>query len=165
MLITLNINGRDVARDVEARTTLADFLRDACDLTATHLGCEHGVCGACTVSVDGQAVRACLLFAAMCEGASVHTLEGLNEDRTIKVLQKHFHESHALQCGFCTPAMLIIARDILRRKPTLDAETIRHELSGHMCRCTGFAGIVAAIEGAWRELSGVGAPVEEVTSS
>ena len=113
--VTIDLNGVKIADDVEPRQTLADFLRDRCGLTATHLGCEHGACGACTVEVDGKATRSCLVLAVMCDGRSVFTLEGLRADPAMAVLRKHFHESHALQCGFCTPGMLIMARDILQR--------------------------------------------------
>ena len=150
--ITLNLNAATVAHRVEPRETLADFLRDRCGLTATHLGCEHGACGACTVVVDGEATRSCLLLAVMCDGRSVLTLEGLRSDPVMEVLRRHFHECHALQCGFCTPGMLIMARDILRRCARPDAATVRHELSGQICRCTGYTGIVKAIVAAGREL-------------
>jgi len=150
--ITIEINGAKVNHDIEPRESLADFVRDRCGLTATHLGCEHGACGACTVTVDGNATRSCLMLAAMCDGRSVVTLEGLRGDPAMEVLKRHFHEQHALQCGFCTPGMLIMARDILRRHRAPDAETIRHELSGQICRCTGYAGIVRAIATAGREL-------------
>jgi len=150
--VSLTLNGATVAHEIEPRQTLADFLRERCELTATHLGCEHGACGACTVTVDGEASRACLLLAAMCDGRSVETLEGLRDDPVMAVLRKHFHERHALQCGFCTPGMLIMARDILRRLPRPDAPTVRHELSGQICRCTGYANIVSAIVAAGEEL-------------
>jgi carbon-monoxide dehydrogenase small subunit len=129
-------------------------VREQCGLTATHLGCEHGACGACTVVLDGVATRSCLMLAAMCDGRSVSTLEGLRSDPITDVLRKHFHECHGLQCGFCTPGMLVMARDILRRLPGPDAETVRHELSGQICRCTGYANIVKAIVAAGQELSG-----------
>jgi aerobic carbon-monoxide dehydrogenase small subunit len=151
--VTLNLNGVKIAVDVEPRQTLADFLRDLCSLTATHLGCEHGACGACTVEVDGQATRSCLVLAVMCDGRSVFTLEGLRSDPAMAVLRKHFHESHALQCGFCTPGMLIMARDILQRIPKADAQKVRHELSGQICRCTGYANIVKAIVAAGEEMA------------
>jgi aerobic carbon-monoxide dehydrogenase small subunit len=152
---TLNIelNGAKVVHQVEARETLADFLRERCRLTATHLGCEHGACGACTVVVDGAATRSCLRLAIMCEGRSVQTLEGMDGDRVIEVLRRHFHEGHALQCGFCTPGMLMMARDILLRISSPDAETVRQQLSGQICRCTGYANIVRAIVAAGREVA------------
>jgi aerobic carbon-monoxide dehydrogenase small subunit len=143
--ITVELNGVKINDDVEPRQTLADFLRDRCGLTATHLGCEHGACGACTVVVDGVATRSCLTLAAMSDGRSVATLEGLRSDPLMTLLSQHFHECHALQCGFCTPGMLITARDILQRYKRPDAQTVRHELSGQICRCTGYANIVKAI--------------------
>jgi carbon-monoxide dehydrogenase small subunit len=151
--ISLDINGAKINDEVEPRMTLADFLRDRCGLTATHLGCEHGACGACTVVVDGIATRSCLTFAAMADARSVFTLEGLRADPVMTLLQRHFHESHALQCGFCTPGMLIMARDILQRHVRPDDATVRHELSGQICRCTGYANIVKAIVAAGEELN------------
>ena len=153
MRITVTLNGTTAAHDVEPRETLADFVRERCGLTATHLGCEHGACGACTVTLDGEATRSCLILAVMCDGRSVATLEGLRNDRTMELLRKHFHDSHGLQCGFCTPGMLIMARDILARRPGADADTVRHELSGQICRCTGYTGIVKAIVAAGQELA------------
>jgi carbon-monoxide dehydrogenase small subunit len=152
--VTIDLNGAKVADNVEPRQTLADFLRDRCGLTATHLGCEHGACGACTVDLDGKATRSCLVLAVMCDARSVFTLEGLRNDPVMAVLRKHFHESHALQCGFCTPGMLVMARDILRRRRKPDVQTVRHELSGQICRCTGYANIVKAIVAAGEELAG-----------
>jgi aerobic carbon-monoxide dehydrogenase small subunit len=143
--LTVELNGAEVTYDVEPRLTLADFLRERCRLTATHLGCEHGACGACTVVVDGQATRSCLRLAVMCAGRSIQTLEGLDDDPIMEALRRQFHECHALQCGFCTPGMLIMARDILLRIPDPNAQTVREQLSGHICRCTGYAGIVNAI--------------------
>ena len=152
ILLELELNGARVTCDVEPRETLADFLRERCRLTATHLGCEHGACGACTVAVDGEATRSCLRLAVMCQGQSVQTLEGLESDRTMEVLRRQFHENHALQCGFCTPGMLMMARDILLRIARPDAEVVRNQLSGQICRCTGYAGIVKAIVAAGQEL-------------
>jgi carbon-monoxide dehydrogenase small subunit len=152
--VTVNLNGVEVTHEVEPRLSLADFVRERCGLTATHLGCEHGACGACTVTVDGEATRSCLMLAVMCHGRAVMTLEGLRGDPTIELLKRHFHEKHALQCGFCTPGMLVMARDILRRHRRPDARTVRHELSGQICRCTGYAGIVTAIVAAGTELAG-----------
>jgi carbon-monoxide dehydrogenase small subunit len=154
--LTLELNGAKVTYEVEPRETLADFLRERCRLTATHLGCEHGACGACTVAVDGQATRSCLRLAIMCHGRSVQTLEGLGDDPTMEVLRRHFHQSHGVQCGFCTPGMLMMARDILLRMPHPDAETVRNQLSGQICRCTGYSGIVTAIVAAGRELGRAG---------
>ena len=151
--VTIELNGTKVSLDVEPRESLADFLRDRCGLTATHLGCEHGACGACSVVVDGLVTRSCLALAVMCDGRWVRTLEGLRDDPTMEVLRKHFHECHALQCGFCTPGMLIMARDILQRLSCPDTQTVRQELSGQICRCTGYAGIVKAIVAAGEELA------------
>ena len=163
--VTIDLNGVKITVDVEPRQTLADFLRDLCGLTATHLGCEHGACGACTVELDGKATRSCLILAVMCDGRSVFTLEGLRADPAMAVLRKHFHESHALQCGFCTPGMLIMARDILQRLSKPDARAVRHELSGQICRCTGYANIVKAIIAAGEELaSAAEAPPERIFS-
>ena len=152
--ITLELNGAEVSHAVEPRETLADFLRERCRLTATHLGCEHGACGACTVVVDGQATRSCLRLAVMCNGHKVETLEGMEDDPTMEVLRRQFHTGHALQCGFCTPGMLLMARDILLRIARPDAHTVRQQLSGHICRCTGYANIVRAIVAAGQEIGG-----------
>jgi carbon-monoxide dehydrogenase small subunit len=150
--LTIELNGAKVTCEVEPRQTLADFLREHCRLTATHLGCEHGACGACTVVVDGKATRSCLRLAIMCDGQSVQTLEGLATDRIMEVLRRHFHECHSLQCGFCTPGMLVMARDILLRLPRPDAQTIRDQLSGQICRCTGYANIIKAVVAAGDEI-------------
>jgi carbon-monoxide dehydrogenase small subunit len=152
--VTVDLNGSKVTHAIEPRENLADFLRERCGLTATHIGCEHGACGACTVVVDGQATRSCIMLAAMCDGRSVQTLEGLRADPVMELLRRHFHQSHALQCGFCTPGMLVTARDILQRHRRPDENTVRHELSGQICRCTGYAGIVQAIVAAGEELAG-----------
>jgi carbon-monoxide dehydrogenase small subunit len=152
--LTLELNGAKVVHDVEPRETLAEFLRERNRLTATHLGCEHGACGACTVAVDGVATRSCLRLAIMCNGRSVQTLEGMEDDPTIEILRRHFHHGHALQCGFCTPGMLMMARDILLRIPTPDDKTVREQLSGQICRCTGYANIVSAIVAAGQEIGG-----------
>jgi carbon-monoxide dehydrogenase small subunit len=151
--ITITLNGAKTVAAVEPRQTLADFLRDSCELTATHLGCEHGACGACTVLLDGNATRSCLRLAVMCDGGTVQTLEGFGDDPMVEVLRRHFHERHALQCGFCTPGMLIMARDILVRLPRPDAPAVRKELSGQICRCTGYANIVEAIVAAGEEIA------------
>ncbi len=150
--LTVELNGATVRYEVEPRQTLADFLREQCRLTATHIGCEHGACGACTVVVNGKATRSCLRLAIMCNGQSVETLEGFPNDKIMEVLRRHFHESHALQCGFCTPGMLIMARDILLRLAEPDAQTVRQQLSGQICRCTGYANIVDAIVSAGKAL-------------
>ncbi len=143
--MSLYVNGALVDEPVAARVHLADFLRETLNLTGTHLGCEHGVCGACTVLLDGAPARACLAFAAMCEGAEVVTVEGLADDPLVARLRAAFTAEHALQCGYCTPGMLVTARDILHRLPGADEARIRLELAGNLCRCTGYEGIVRAI--------------------
>ena len=143
--ISVTVNGSVVQASVEPRTHLADFLRDDLLLTGTHLGCEQGVCGACTILVDGRPVRSCLTFARGCDGADIRTIEGLNNDPLMKQIQEAFSENHGLQCGYCTPGMLATAYDIVQRLPDIDDQQVRKELSGNICRCTGYAGIVAAI--------------------
>ena len=154
MALDLTVNGKPVSRSVSPRSTLAEFLREDCNLTALHLGCEHGACGACTVLVDGRPNRSCLTLAPMAEGRTVQTLEGLRDDPVMAVLRRHFHEGHALQCGYCTPGMLMTARDILQRHVRPAEATIRHELAGQICRCTGYVNIVNAIASAGAELAG-----------
>ncbi len=144
--VRLTLNGREVAAAAEPRSHLADFLRDEHLLTGTHLGCEHGVCGACTLFVDGRPVRACLTLAVSCQDAEVRSVEGFDEDPLMARLREAFSRHHGLQCGYCTPGMLATAYDIVRRLPQADAARIRRELAGNLCRCTGYAGIVAAIE-------------------
>lgn len=143
--IELSINGEQVKAQVEPRTHLADFLREDKLLTGTHLGCEQGVCGACTIFVDGKPVRSCLTLAIACDGADVRTVEGFGEDALMAQIRESFSVKHGLQCGFCTPGMLTTAYDIIRRLPDADDDLIRRELSGNLCRCTGYGGIVAAI--------------------
>ncbi|HWK46655.1 MAG TPA: 2Fe-2S iron-sulfur cluster-binding protein [Stellaceae bacterium] len=143
--ISLTVNGAVVSAVVEGATHLADFLREQRDLTGTHLGCEHGVCGACTVLIDGEPARSCITLAAACDGAEVRTVEGLDDDPVTTRLRAAFKIDHGLQCGYCTPGMLVTARDIVRRLPQADEARIRLELSGNLCRCTGYAGIVRAI--------------------
>ena len=143
--LTLQVNGAAVSALVEARQSLADFLRDQRQLTGTHVSCEQGVCGACTVLVDGQPVRSCITLGVACEGRSVQTIEGMEEDATMGPLRDAFNREHALQCGFCTPGMLISARDIVTRLPGIDETRLRHELAGNLCRCTGYVGIVRAV--------------------
>jgi carbon-monoxide dehydrogenase small subunit len=144
--IALTVNGEAVHEAVEARKTLVDFLRDDLGLTGSHVGCEHGVCGACTVRVDGVIVRGCLMLAVQCDGAEVETIEGVSDAGTIADLQEAFHKRNALQCGFCTPAMLLTAQELLQRGGMPSRETIRHYLSGNYCRCTGYQAIVDAVE-------------------
>lgn len=157
MHVELTVNGRRKELDVEPRKTLADALREDLGLTGTHLGCEHGVCGACTVLVDGGSVRACLMFAVQADGASVTTVEGLaGEDGTLHPLQRAFCDRHGLQCGFCTPGMLMSALDLLHREVEPSRERIREEMSGNICRCTGYVGIVDAVEEAAVEINQIG---------
>ena len=144
--VALTVNGTEVGLDVEPRTTLADALRQGLGLTGTHLGCEHGVCGACTVRVDGTIVRGCLMLAVQADGCEVQTIEGLSDSKELAVLQKAFHERNALQCGFCTPGMLMAAQDLVLRKKKVSREDIRAHISGNYCRCTGYQAIVDAIE-------------------
>jgi carbon-monoxide dehydrogenase small subunit len=141
----MQVNGRNVSALAEPRTHLGDFLRDELRLTGTHLGCEHGVCGACTVLLDGQPARSCITFAVACEGREVTTIEGYDDDRVMQLLRQAFTRHHALQCGFCTPGMLATARDIVLRLPDAGEGRVRLELSGNLCRCTGYQGIVNAI--------------------
>jgi carbon-monoxide dehydrogenase small subunit len=143
--VSLTVNGEPVTATVEPRTHLADFLRDALRFTAVHLGCEHGVCGACTVLLDGEPVRSCITLAVAANGADIRTLEGLQGDPLMEVLKRAFHDKHGLQCGFCTPGMLIAARDLLQRCPDVTAADIRAAMAGNLCRCTGYQGIVRAI--------------------
>jgi carbon-monoxide dehydrogenase small subunit len=143
--LTLTVNGRTITARAEPRTNLADFLRDGLDLTGTHLGCEHGVCGACTVLLDGEPARACLTFAVACDGSDVETIEGLDHDEITTELRAAFTREHALQCGYCTPGMLITARDLVIRLPDADERRVRLGLSGNLCRCTGYVGIVRAV--------------------
>jgi carbon-monoxide dehydrogenase small subunit len=156
--VTLTLNGTPVTADVEPRRHLADFVREDMLLTATHLGCEHGVCGACTVLIDGQPARSCIAYPVALDGCSVTTLEGLADDTIMIRLRDAFSKHHALQCGYCTPGMLIMARDIVLRLPGASEETIRHQLAGNLCRCTGYMGIVKAIRTVAAERIGL-APV------
>ena len=146
--IRLRVNGKAVADDVPSRLSLADFLRERRNLTGTHLGCEHGVCGACTILLDGEPARACLVFAVACDDREVRTIEGFDTDNVMTVLRDAFHQHHGLQCGFCTPGMLITARDIIRRDRAGSEQDIRKELAGNICRCTGYTNIVTAIAAA-----------------
>ncbi|BBG01740.1 MULTISPECIES: (2Fe-2S)-binding protein [Pseudonocardia] len=161
MKISFSVNGERADLDVEPRRTLADALREDCGLTGTHLGCEHGVCGACTILVDGEPVRACLMFAVQADGASVSTVEGLQgTDGELHPVQEAFVACHGLQCGFCTPGMLMSACHLLDTRPDADRETIRAEMSGNICRCTGYQGIVAAVERARADMRDPAGPGE-----
>jgi carbon-monoxide dehydrogenase small subunit len=144
--ITLTVNGVEVSRRVAPRMHLVDFLRDELGLTGSHIGCEHGVCGACTVRVDGDIVRGCLMLAVQADGCKVETVEGLSDSKELARLQKSFHEKNALQCGFCTPGMLMAAQDLVRQKRKCTREQIREHISGNYCRCTGYQAIVDAID-------------------
>lgn len=143
--ITLEVNGRTETVRVAPRTHLADLLREELRLTGTHLGCEHGVCGACTLEIDGAPARSCITLAVTCDGARVRTVEGFEDDPVMRQLREAFSEQHALQCGYCTPGMLVTARDIVLRLPEADEARIREELAGNLCRCTGYMGVVRAI--------------------
>jgi carbon-monoxide dehydrogenase small subunit len=150
--ITLTVNGRDYAVRVEARRTLADTLRDACGLTGTHSGCEHGVCGTCTVLVDGEPVRACLMFAVQAAGRQIRTVEGLADGERLHPLQQAFIDHHGLQCGFCTPGFLMLAAGTLERNPDISDEELLEVLSSNLCRCTGYKNILKAVRAAAVEM-------------
>ena len=143
--IALTVNGALVEASVQPRTHLADFLRERLRLTGTNLGCEHGVCGACTLMIDGAPARSCITLTLACDGADIRTIEGFDEDPLMDALRKAFSAEHALQCGYCTPGMLMTARDIVTRLPAADEARVREELSGNLCRCTGYVGIVRAV--------------------
>ena len=143
---TLTLNGVQVTRRIAPRVHLVDFLRDEMGLTGSHTGCEHGVCGACTLRVDGKIVRGCLMLAVQANGRRVDTIEGLSDSGELTEIQQAFHERNALQCGFCTPGMLLAAQDLLQHKPDADREAIRAHMSGNYCRCTGYQAIVDAVE-------------------
>ena len=165
--IALRVNGKAVRDDVPGRLSLADFLRERRNLTGTHLGCEHGVCGACTILLDAEPIRSCLIFAAGCDDRDVVTIEGFGDDRIMSALRAAFHQHHALQCGFCTPGMLITARDIIRRNRAESEQEIRKELAGNICRCTGYTNIVTAVGAAAAVLAAersTGRPGPEVST-
>jgi carbon-monoxide dehydrogenase small subunit len=154
----VTVNGKAHARLVESRLTLADFLRHELGLTGTHLGCEHGVCGACTVLVNGRSARSCLMFAVQANGCEVTTVEGLTPEHGLSPLQQAFVDNHGLQCGFCTPGMLVTLTELLRETPNPTEQEVREALTGNLCRCTGYAGIVkAALDAAQRLRNGGGA--------
>ena len=150
--ITLNVNGRDYPVRVEPRRTLVDTIRDECGLTGTHIGCEHGVCGACTVILDGEAVRSCLMFAVQARGKAIRTVEGLADGATLHPLQRAFIAHHGLQCGFCTPGFLMLAVSTLEKQPDIGDEELRDVLSSNLCRCTGYQNIVKAVQAARDEM-------------
>ena len=152
--VTLNVNGRSYALHMEPRRTLLDAIRDGCGLTGTHMGCEHGVCGACTVLLDGDPVRSCLMFAVQAEGSAVRTVEGLAQGDELHPVQRAFMAHHGVQCGFCTPGFLMLATGILEREPDIGDEELLDALSSNLCRCTGYQGIIAAVRAALAEARG-----------
>ena len=150
--ITLTVNGRDYAVSVEARRTLADAIREDCRQTGTHIGCEHGICGACTVIVDGAPVRSCLMFAVQADGKNIRTVEGLADGDELHPMQRAFMEQHALQCGYCTPGFLMLAVGVLEREPDISDAELHDVLSSNLCRCTGYMSIVRAVRAAALEM-------------
>ena len=156
--VTLLINGRDYSLRLEARRTLLDALRDECGLTGTHMGCEHGVCGACTVLVNGDSVRSCLMFAVQAQGSTIRTVEGLAQGEELHPLQRALIMHHGVQCGFCTPGFLMLAAGVLEREPDISDEALLDVLASNLCRCTGYRGIVAAMRAAIAELRGSKGP-------
>jgi carbon-monoxide dehydrogenase small subunit len=151
--VVLNVNGASRTISVEPRKTLADAIREDLGLTGTHLGCEHGVCGACTVLFDGEVVRSCLLFAVQAEGAEITTIEGIGDGDALHPMQRAFSEYHGLQCGFCTPGMILAGIDVLSRNPDPSRQEIREEMGGNICRCTGYQKIVESVQAAAAEMS------------
>jgi carbon-monoxide dehydrogenase small subunit len=152
-VVSMTVNGKPVSVDTEDRTLLVYFLRENLRLTGTHIGCDTSQCGACVVHVDGKAVKSCSMFAVQAEGAQVTTIEGLAKDGKLHPVQEAFRDNHGLQCGFCTPGMIMTAVDMIRRKGAMDRDTIRHELEGNICRCTGYVNIVTAIEDASKRMT------------
>ncbi|HVQ79816.1 MAG: (2Fe-2S)-binding protein [Pseudolabrys sp.] len=150
--ITLNINDRDCAIAVEPRRTLADAIREDCGQTGTHIGCEHGSCGACTVIVDGEPVRSCLMFAVQADGRKIRTVEGLANGEKLHAMQQAFMDHHGLQCGFCTPGFLMLAVGVLEREPDISDEALLDVLSSNLCRCTGYQNIIKAVQAAAKEM-------------
>jgi len=164
MNITIDINGKDVSAVIEPRVTLLDFVRDVAGLKGTHAGCEHGVCGACTVLLDGEAVRSCLILAAQAEGSQIITIEAVDgtarQRGELSVIQDAFCEAHGLQCGYCTPGMVLAAKTLLQHNPTPSREQVREAISGNMCRCTGYVQIIDAIMLAAERLQGRNQPAD-----
>jgi carbon-monoxide dehydrogenase small subunit len=155
--ITLTINGRDHAIRVEPRKTLVDAIRDDCGQTGTHIGCEHGICGACTIILDGEAVRSCLMFAVQAQGKKIRTVEGLAQGDKLHPLQESFIKHHGLQCGFCTPGFLMLAVNMLERQPDIGDDELLEVLSSNLCRCTGYQNIIAAVRAAAADMRRAGA--------
>ena len=153
--IALTVNGKPVAAEVTPRTHLADFLREELLLTGTHIGCEHGICGACTVEIDGEIARSCITYAVSCDGARIRTIEGFDDDPLMARLRQAFSEAHALQCGYCTPGMITRAHRLLQENPNPTEDEIRMGISGNICRCTGYQNIVRAIQYAADKINGV----------
>lgn len=153
LTIKLKVNGEKIEETIDPRMTLADFLRQQADARSIHLGCEHGVCGGCTIIINGKMARSCIALAASMDGAEIWTLEGLRDDPAIVQLRESFHQCHGLQCGYCTPGMLITARDIIARYGKPEERFLREALAGNICRCTGYAGIVKAVQHAATELA------------
>lgn len=151
-VVSMTVNGQPTTADVEDRTLLVNYIRDQLGLTGTHVGCDTSQCGACVVHVNGRAVKSCAMLAGQAEGAEILTIEGLAKDGELHTVQKAFKEHHGLQCGFCTPGMIMTAVDLIRRKPQLDEQTVREELEGNICRCTGYHNIVKAILAASEEM-------------
>ena len=152
--ITLTINGHDHAISVESRRTLVDAIRDDCGLTGTHIGCEHGICGACTIIVEGEPVRACLMFAVQAQGKTIRTVEGLAKGDTLHPMQQAFMDHHGLQCGFCTPGFLMLAIGVLEREPDISDDDLLEVLASNLCRCTGYQNIIKAVRAAAKEMRG-----------
>jgi aerobic carbon-monoxide dehydrogenase small subunit len=155
--VTLIINGQPYTLQLEPRRTLLDAIREECGLTGTHMGCEHGVCGACTVLLDGDPVRACLMFAVQAQGSAIRTVEGLADGESLHPLQRAFMAHHGLQCGFCTPGFLMLLTGVLAREPDISDDLLLEVLASNLCRCTGYQGIVAAVQAAVAELRRAGA--------
>ncbi|MEJ0025721.1 MAG: (2Fe-2S)-binding protein [Rhizomicrobium sp.] len=152
-VVSMTVNGKPVSAEAEDRTLLVYFLREQLRLTGTHIGCDTSQCGACVVHVDGKAVKSCSVFAVQAEGSEVTTIEGLAKDGKLHPVQEAFRDNHGLQCGFCTPGMIMTAVDMIRRNGAMDRDTIRHELEGNICRCTGYVNIVSAIEDASKRMT------------
>lgn len=156
LTVSMRVNGREVSADIDERTLLVDFLREHLRLTGTHVGCDTSQCGACVVSVDGRSVKSCTMLALQAQGRSVTTIEGLAANGVLNPVQQAFHENHALQCGFCTPGMVMSVVDLLGRNPDPSEREIRHWLQGNLCRCTGYHNIVKAVRAAAQAMSGAG---------